>query len=66
MTFLNDGPPRCSLDEAFDAGLMALRAAGLEPSHDAKQLAARVVSGEITPWQMEAMLIAKYRGEGRT
>ena len=61
MKLLNDGPPRCSLEEAFDAGLVALRAAGLEPSDDAKELAARVVAGEITPQEMQAVLVAKYR-----
>ena len=66
MNFLNDGPPRCSLEEAAAAGLVAMRAAGLEPSDEAKELMGRVVAGEITPQQMEDILLEKYRGESRT
>lgn len=65
MKFINDGPPRCSLEEAAAAGLVAMRAAGLEPSGYAKELMARVITGEITPREMEAILIAKYRGGTR-
>ena len=63
MKFLNGGAPRCSLEEADAAGLVAIRGAGLEPSDDAKELMIRVVSGKLTPGEMEVILIAKYRGE---
>ena len=60
--FVNDGHSRCSLEEAAAAGLVAMRAAGLEPSDAAKELMARVIAGEIIPREMEALLITKYRG----
>ncbi|MGA2394273.1 MAG: antitoxin VbhA family protein [Candidatus Lustribacter sp.] len=46
--------------EAFAAGLVALRAAGLEPSDYAKELAARVIAGEISVDDMEAALLEHH------
>ena len=61
----NEGLKQCSIKEAATAGLVGMRAAGLEPSDAAKELMARVIAGEITPQEMEAIKIAKYRG-GKT
>lgn len=46
--------------EAFAAGLVALRSAGLEPSDFAKELAAKVIAGEISADEMEAVLLEHH------
>jgi hypothetical protein len=60
---MNDGA-RSTREEAFAAGLVAQRAAGLEPSDFAKELAARVVAGEITGRDMEAALLEHHGQPG--
>jgi hypothetical protein len=52
---------RAPIEEAVVAGLGALRAAGLEPSDYAKELAVQVAGGEITTDEMEAAL-AEHHG----
>jgi hypothetical protein len=53
--------PRSTHDEALAAGLVSLRAQGLEPSDYAKDLARKVAAGEITPQAMEDALLDRYR-----
>lgn len=53
--------PRATHEEGFQAGLLALRAQGLEPSDFAKDLAAKVIAGTITSQQMEDALNGHYR-----
>lgn len=52
---------RSTTAEAYAAGLAALRAKGLEPSGFAKDLAERVIKGEITSREMEERLLQHYR-----
>jgi hypothetical protein len=52
---------RSTTEEAFAAGLVALRAQGLEPSDFAKDLAQQVIDGKITGQQMEETLLERYR-----
>jgi hypothetical protein len=52
---------RATHREGFEAGLVALRAQGLEPSDYAKELAEQVSAGEMTPREMEDRLIDHYR-----
>lgn len=51
---------RATYEEGLAAGLVALRAQGLEPSDTAKDLARRVAAGEITPREMEDALLARH------
>jgi len=51
---------RSTYAEAAAAGLVALRAQGLEPSDFAKELAMKVASREITPKQMTEMLVEHH------
>ena len=53
--------PRATHEEGFKAGLLALRAQGLEPSDFAKDLAAKVIAGTITSQEMEDALNEHYR-----
>ena len=57
---------RASYAEGVSAGLVALRAQGLEPSDYAKELAARVANHEITPGEMERALVAYHRNRSAT
>jgi hypothetical protein len=57
------GERRASDAEGFAAALVALRAQGLEPSEYAKELARKVVAGEMTLADMEGTLEAHYRAQ---
>ena len=52
---------RATYEEGLAAGLVALRAQGLEPSDFAKALAVKVAANEITPKEMEHALLAHHR-----
>lgn len=51
---------RATLAQGFEAGLVALRAQGLEPSDFAKILAERVCAGRMTLEEMTAILLAHH------
>jgi hypothetical protein len=55
--------PRSSIEDALKAGLVAMRAQGLEPPEYGKELAMRVERGEITLDQMEEILLKRYADE---
>jgi hypothetical protein len=52
---------RCSREDAVEAGLVAMRAAGLEPTAFAKELAQQYSDGTISLDQWEAAMLEHYR-----
>jgi hypothetical protein len=54
---------RSTIEYALKAGLVAMRAQGLEPPEYGKELAMRVQRGEITLDQMEEILLKRYADE---
>jgi len=58
--------PRATHEEGFLAGLLALRAQGVEPSDFAKDLATKVIAGTMTKQEMEDALNEHYRARAST
>jgi hypothetical protein len=57
---------RAAVEQGFEAGLVALRAQGLEPSDVAKRLAERVCAGRMTLKEMAQILVARHSRSRRS